>query len=101
MGDDALTNPFKDDAAHGWIQWKGTDVCMDIHCVCGELGHVDADFCYYVKCSACGRIYETNGHVKLHEISEVPEGHVEARATEVEVEWPGTSHPDGLNFNNH
>jgi len=24
---------------HGWVQWKGTDVCMDVHCACG---HIDA-----------------------------------------------------------
>ena len=35
---------------HGWIQWKGTNVCMDIHCKCGMLTHIDADFAYHVKC---------------------------------------------------
>lgn len=58
--------PFE--GPHGWIQWKGTDVCMDIRCLCGELGHVDAEFAYAVRCKACGRIYEVNGHVKLHEV---------------------------------
>lgn len=23
------------DQPHGWIQWKGTNVCLDYHCVCG------------------------------------------------------------------
>ena len=23
------------DKPHGWIQWKGTGVCMDVHCKCG------------------------------------------------------------------
>lgn len=55
---------------HGWIQWKGTDVCMDVHCACGELTHIDVDFCYYVKCPVCGRIYYCNGHIELIEMDE-------------------------------
>lgn len=42
--------------AHGWIQWKGTDVCMDVHCKCGEHSHLDAEFAYYIKCPKCGSI---------------------------------------------
>ncbi len=33
-----------DGQSHGWLQWKGTDACMDIHCKCGTLSHIDADF---------------------------------------------------------
>ena len=58
---------------HGWIQWKGTGVCMDIHCECGELTHIDADFAYYVKCGKCGRIYFCNGHIELIEVTEQQE----------------------------
>lgn len=57
---------------HGWVQWKGTDICMDIHCKCGELSHVDASFCYYVKCCNCDTVYMVNGHVELIEIEEEP-----------------------------
>lgn len=74
-----LNPPF--DGPHGWIQWKGTDVCMDVHCVCGNLGHIDAEFAYTVKCSACGRCYIVNGNVKLHEVSES-----EAHGTPVSTE---------------
>lgn len=47
---------------HGWIQWKGTNVCMDVHCACGELTHFDGDFLYHVKCGACGKVYERRAH---------------------------------------
>lgn len=50
---------------YGWIQWKGTSVCMDVHCQCGYHGHIDADFLYYIKCSKCGQIYECDGHIDL------------------------------------
>lgn len=55
---------------HGWIQWKGTDVCMDIRCDCGELHHVDADFAYNLVLP-CGRVVMVSQHVRL---VEVPEG---------------------------
>lgn len=61
-------NPAKD--PHGWIQWKGTDVCIDIHCKCGALAHFDGDFMYHIKCPYCGQIYEVNGHIELIPIAE-------------------------------
>lgn len=61
---DRQTKPSKGQP-HGWIQWKGTNVCMDIHCECGHHSHIDADFAYYVKCPACQKVYMVNGHVEL------------------------------------
>jgi hypothetical protein len=62
---------------HGWVQWKGTQVCMDVHCKCGELTHVDAEFCYHVKCGKCGTVYMVNGHVELIELESEPEHQVQ------------------------
>lgn len=54
--------------SYGWIQWKGTDVCIDIHCKkCNELTHFDGDFMYFITCVKCGTIYEANGHIELIE----------------------------------
>lgn len=53
---------------HGWIQWKGTDVCIDIYCECGAHLHHDGDFMYYIQCGKCQRYYECDGHIRLHEI---------------------------------
>ena len=50
-----------------YIQWKGTDVCMDVRCVCGAHGHIDAEFAYYIECGACHRVYETGTEVTLTE----------------------------------
>lgn len=66
-GWDRQTIP-KEDTPHGWTQFKGTDICMDVHCVCGYHGHVDDGFVYYVKCPACHRVYMVNGHVELVEL---------------------------------
>lgn len=56
-----------------WIQWKGTNVCMDVHCKKCEaelnwFGHLDADFAYFIKC-ACGTVYAVDGHVTLIELT--------------------------------
>jgi hypothetical protein len=56
---------------HGWIQWKGTNVCMDIHCKCGDLTHVDESFAYNVKCGTCGTVYMCNGHIELIEVKNI------------------------------
>ncbi len=61
------------DKPHGWIQWKGTNVCMDIHCKCGEMTHVDDEFTYHIKCVKCKRVYFCNGHIELIELEQEPE----------------------------
>lgn len=58
---------------YGWIQWKGTKVCMDIHCKCGALMHLDADFAYHIKCGECGQVYECDGHINLIPLAHEPE----------------------------
>ena len=53
---------------HAFIQWKGTDVCMDYFCICGSAYHYDGDFAYQVQCDECGRVYGVGSHVELIEI---------------------------------
>jgi len=52
---------YADDDApspRAFIQWKGTDVCMDFHCDCGAHCHFDGYFAYAVKCPHCGAVWE-------------------------------------------
>ncbi len=56
-------------SANASVQWKGTDVCMDVYCECGCRGHIDGYFAYYIKCEACGSIYETSPKINLIKIS--------------------------------
>lgn len=58
---------------HGWIQWKGTNVCMDVYCKCGSQFHIDTDFAYHVKCNECGTVYMCNGHIELIELEVEPD----------------------------
>ena len=71
--DEAWEKQTIPEGPHAWIQWKGTDVCMDIRCKCGELGHVDAMFAYHVRCPKCNRVYFCNGHIELIELEETPD----------------------------
>ena len=48
---------FKGQQTSTYIQWKGTDVCMDFTCECGALSHFDAEFLYFVKCPNCSRVF--------------------------------------------
>ena len=58
---------------HGWVQWKGTEVCMDFHCKCGSMSHIDTSFAYFVKCPYCHTVYMCNGHIELIEIEKEPD----------------------------
>ena len=50
------------------IQWKGTDVCADVHCSCGKHSHLDGDFAYFVKCPHCGKVWAMAQSISLLEV---------------------------------
>lgn len=62
-----------DGVPHGWIQWNGTDVCMDVYCKCGEQFHIDATSAYHVKCPCCDTVYMCNGHIEIIELEKEPD----------------------------
>lgn len=73
-----------------FIQYKGTDICIDFHCLCDRedegagVGHFDGYFAYALKCARCGRVYEMP--------SELPLTLVESTRFEprvIEPEWEG------------
>lgn len=41
-----------------FLQWKGTDVCLDFHCECDKHLHFDGDFAYELQCPYCETIWE-------------------------------------------
>jgi len=65
-----------EDSTHGWVQWKGTDVCMDIHCTCGHFGHIDADFFYAYQCPKCYKKFAVGQNIKFIELNEEEEKYI-------------------------
>jgi hypothetical protein len=70
------------DGPTGWIQWKNTDACVDLHCVCGTLGHFDGYHMYKVECQDCGRKYVVGQNIKLIEL-DTPE------LLDAGIQWAG------------
>lgn len=65
--------------AQASVQWKGTNVCMDIWCTCGHHSHLDDFFAYSVKCPGCGKVYACNENIELVELLPEEQGHLPCR----------------------
>lgn len=50
-----------------FIQWKGTQVCMDVWCDCGMSSHWDEEFLYYLQCPGCKKTFSVGTNVELVE----------------------------------
>lgn len=40
-----------------YIQWKGTEACLDLRCRCGTPSHYDGGFAYALRCPHCQRVF--------------------------------------------
>jgi hypothetical protein len=40
-----------------FIQWKGTNACLDFTCTCGTATHFDGLFCYALVCPGCKKTW--------------------------------------------
>jgi hypothetical protein len=65
--------PFPETDAEVFVQWKGTHVCIDFYCPCGEHGHFDGYFAYSVQCPSCGALYDLGTQVRVRKV-ETPFG---------------------------
>ena len=80
-------NKYFSDKPHGWIQWKGTDVCIDLHCSCGHHGHIDDSFFYHYECPKCKTKYAVGQTVALipltpEQVEDIKENHVAFKSDE-------------------
>jgi hypothetical protein len=41
-----------------FLQWKGTDACLDLYCACGQDLHFDGYFAHELTCGHCGQTWE-------------------------------------------
>lgn len=79
-GDTWATSGFEvRSAPQVFVQWKGTDACLDFTCTCGYSGHYDGMFAYGLKCFHCGAIY-----TMPHTFGLIPGGAAESAVQETD-----------------
>ena len=69
-----------------FMQWKGTDACLDLNCDCGTSSHVDGLFAYYVRCPGCLSIYEMPHDLTARKINPATDGEYAGQFLQGEVE---------------
>lgn len=77
---------IEDSDASCYIQWKGTDVCIDFLCPCGISHHYDGYFMYAIKCMVCGTVFETGTQVRFTKITD-PQEIEDLKNCTVELDW--------------
>lgn len=83
---EAVPADAKDGRPGSFIQWKGTDLCMDFLCPCGGGAHICETFVYAVQCGRCGRKWHLSPTVSVREV--MP-GEDDGSSTFVmEEDWP-------------
>lgn len=60
----------QDGTPRTFIQWKGTNICVDFECPCGRSAHMDTYFLYAVVCPDCGRRWELDPTLLVREVHE-------------------------------
>ena len=63
-----MTGVSDDTRPDAFIQWKGTDACLDLYCTCGEQFHFDGYFAYELTCGHCGQTYELPNTFRLNPV---------------------------------
>lgn len=87
---------FTDHEKNGFIQWKGTDVCLDFTCECGTNNHYDDYSAYAVQCSGCGSYYALSPKVEMLRV-ETGEDALQSVLIEMEPDAkPPTFVPGGI-----
>jgi len=52
-----------------FIQWKGTNLCMDFHCPeCETDNHYDGDFMHFIRCSGCFAVFELSTGIDVRKL---------------------------------
>lgn len=59
--------------SHTFVQWKGTDVCLDFYCECGYQSHYDGFGAYKVKCPQCSEVWSLPTILPVMRASDIPE----------------------------
>lgn len=57
-----------------FVQWKGTDLCMDFYCPeCHEHSHFDGFFAYAIQCPFCETFFQMPDDLPLKKLDSKPD----------------------------
>jgi hypothetical protein len=99
-----------------FLQWKGTDACLDLYCTCGQDLHFDGFFATELTCGHCGQTWELPHKLTItpveptHQLTLIFDDADVIGDGEFEIRWPRPSfdaaepggifeihqHPDGF-----
>ncbi len=72
--DDLVARSEKADGLDGrpntYVQWQGSDLCLDFNCPCGNWGHLDVGFLFALRCASCGRSWRIAPALLVSELKE-------------------------------
>jgi len=54
-----------------FLQHKGSALCIDLYCECGNHYHYDGDFLYNWKCNKCGSIYASGDILEMYKVPKI------------------------------
>lgn len=67
-GPKEVLDPVPGTDARNFIQWKGTELCMDFYCPCGHHSHFDGLFAHFIKCGGCAQVYQLGTQVRAFKV---------------------------------
>lgn len=70
-----------------FIQWKGTNVCLDFHCPCGTSGHYDGGFAYFIHCPTCDTVFEMGTQVIAKRRPDLGPDGPSVQTFELDIDW--------------
>lgn len=76
-----------------FIQYKGTNLCMDLHCPqCEAHTHLDGMFAHLIECGACHAVFQMPTDVPLtpvprEALTEYPYSFWDPKVTEVDESY--------------
>lgn len=67
------------------LQWKGIDICIDLHCDCGVTSHADGFSFGFIQCPSCLQVYKLDHVVAMDKVSQFSDEFVPAHPLRASV----------------
>jgi hypothetical protein len=83
---DAVFQPVPGTDAECFIQWKNTELCVDIYCPCDPSTprHFDGYFAHRLQCDNCSAVYEMGTQVRMRRLADDDPAQDDAKMTSLD-----------------